>query len=125
MTMNSQERLFTIQQLSLKFNIPKPTLRFWEKELGGIIAPLRTSGGQRRYTSEHISKIEKVQKLKREGLSLTEIKRELHKDEISDNSISNKIDLLANRIAEVVKEEISSFFQREDLKSKGLELDEP
>lgn len=40
--MNRQEQFFTIKQVSTKFNIPKPTLHFWEKELDGIIIPIRS-----------------------------------------------------------------------------------
>ena len=36
------------------------TLRFWEKELGEIIIPLRTPGGQRRYKETHISILEQI-----------------------------------------------------------------
>jgi len=35
--MTQKEQLHTIQQLSAKLNIPKPTLRFWEKEFEGIL----------------------------------------------------------------------------------------
>ena len=66
--METQEQLLTIQQLSLRLNIPKPTLRFWEKELDGIIVPLRTRGGQRRYSVQHILIIEEVTNLKKRGI---------------------------------------------------------
>jgi len=124
--MVKQQPLFTIQQLSLRLSIPRPTLRFWEKELDGIIVPLRTCGGQRRYTAEHISIIEEIQKLKRKGMSLAEIKRKLgNNNRIQDgNSDLVSMDLLVNRIAEVVKAEISSFLQRDDSVSKALEVDE-
>jgi len=52
--MNNSEQFYTIQQLSVKLQIPNPTLRFWEKELKGIIIPLRTQGGQRRYSIENL-----------------------------------------------------------------------
>jgi hypothetical protein len=41
--MNQKERLHSIQQLSTKFNIPKLTLRFWEKEFKDILLPLISS----------------------------------------------------------------------------------
>jgi len=114
--MNRQEPL-TIQQVSLKFNIPKSTLRFWESELDGIVFPLRTRGGQRRYNTEHICIINKIKKLSDEGLSLVEIKKKLNSGvrENTNNSNSNKIDLLANRVAEVVKAEVHRFFENEEL----------
>ena len=77
--MNYQERAITIQQVSQKLDVPKPTLRFWEREFDGILAPLRTNGGQRRYAPEHISVIEEIKMLKKAGLSLIQIKRKLEK----------------------------------------------
>jgi len=38
--------LSSIQEVSTFLNVPKPTLRFWEKELDGILVPSRTRGGQ-------------------------------------------------------------------------------
>jgi DNA-binding transcriptional MerR regulator len=82
--MNPKEQLHSIQQLSTKLNIPKPTLRFWEKEFEGILLPLRTNGGQRRYTSEIVSIIGEIKALKKAGLSLVEIKRRLGKRLMSE-----------------------------------------
>jgi hypothetical protein len=55
--MNFQEQAITIQQVSQKLDVPKPTLRFWEKEFEGILDPLRTNGRQRRYAPEHVAVI--------------------------------------------------------------------
>jgi DNA-binding transcriptional MerR regulator len=117
--MDSLEQLFTIQQVSMKLNIPKPTLRFWEEELDGIIVPNRTSGGQRRYNSEHISIIEDIAYLKKRGMSLAEIRKQLgnHYKKNGDFSDSNNIDHLAERIAQAVRTEIYSFFEKKHLKS--------
>lgn len=119
--MNQKEQLHTIQNLSAKVNIPKPTLRFWEKEFEGILLPLRTNGGQRRYTSEHVFLIKEIKMLKRAGLSLAEIKRKLGKGQMSEAGSQRSgdirtdvIDLLAERVAEVVKMEVLRFLQREE-----------
>lgn len=113
--MRNQEQLFTIQQLSLKLNIPKHTLRFWEKDLDGVIVPLRSQGGQRRYTAENISIIEEIKKLRKKGLSLADVKRKLTNSSRAQGDHSNpgKVDLLADRIAEVVKSEVYRFFEGE------------
>jgi len=111
--MNRLQPHLTIQQISQKLKIPKPTLRFWEKEFEGILIPLRTQGGQRRYTAKHISVIEEINNLKKMGMSLGEIRSELsnNHNKKDDNSNPNKFDLLADRIAGVVKEEIYSFLK--------------
>ncbi len=111
--MNFQEKRLSIQQVSQRLNIPKPTLRFWEKEFSGILVPLRTTGGQRRYTSEHISIIEEINSLKKEGLSLSEIKRKLEDSCYSGNSDREGIDLFAERVAEVVRMEVLKYFEGE------------
>ena len=110
--MNQKEQLHTIQQLSTKLNIPKPTLRFWEKEFEDILLPLRTNGGQRRYAPEHVSVIKEIKQLKKAGLSLAKIKRKLGNSHYSDNSDSEGINLLADRVAEVVRMEVVRFFAK-------------
>jgi hypothetical protein len=40
---NMKNRLLSIQEVSALLKVPKPTLRFWEKEFEGILAPLRTN----------------------------------------------------------------------------------
>lgn len=136
--MNFQEQAITIQQVSQKLDVPKPTLRFWEKEFEGILVPLRTNGGQRRYAPEHISVIKEIKMLKKAGLSLIEIKGKLGKgiDDLligrfddwekgrdggqmsgagsqgSGNGRTEGIDLLADRVAQVVRLEVLRFFHR-------------
>jgi len=106
--------------------IPKPTLRFWEKKLEGALVPLRTMGGQRRYTIEHISILEEIQKLKKEGMRLTDIKRTLGNGETThhQNLDLNGMDILVQRIARVVGKEIAGFFKKDHVTSKTLKADE-
>ena len=109
--MHNKERLLNIQEVSALLNVPKPTLRFWEKEIDGILVPSRTRGGQRRYTVENIAVIEEIKKLKRKGMGLPEIKRKLSNGDREGNPNSNRIDLLAARVAEVVKAEVNRFLK--------------
>ena len=117
--MQKKENLYSIQQVSTKLNIPKPTLRFWEKEFEGVLQPQRTNGGQRRYTSQHISIVEEINALKMAGLSLAEIKKKLERgkmwetiSEIYRDMRLEQIDILADRVANVVKLEVLRFIQR-------------
>jgi len=116
--MEKNNKFLTINQLSLLLNVSRPTLRFWEKEFVGTLVPLRTKGGQRRYTSEHITIIEEIKKLKRTGNSLEEIKRKLGNETMAEagnrrpgDLRADRIDLLAERVAEAVKLEVLSFFK--------------
>jgi DNA-binding transcriptional MerR regulator len=120
-----ENNLISIQEVSNLLKVPKPTLRFWEKELDGILAPLRTNGGQRRYTVENIAVIEEIKKLKRTGMSLPDIKRKLGKGQMSEagsqgsgDERTDRVDLLAARVAEVVRAEVNRFFE-----GVGTELD--
>ena len=109
-------KIWTIQKVSEKCRLTKHTLRFWEKELKGIIVPLRTSGGQRRYTHEHVIIIEEVKRLKKDGLSLQAIKNTLHeKYNVHENDTEHSVDQLANRISDIVKSAIHHFFETEQL----------
>ena len=113
--MNQLEQHFTIQQISRKLNIPKPTLRFWEKELVGIIVPLRTPGGQRRYTPDHLDLIQKIQRMRKQGMRLREIKTKLYNLNTEMKLPANPVDfeVLVERVTEVVKTEIYRMFNSE------------
>ena len=106
--MNHLEQLFTIQQISRKLSIPCSTLRYWEKELDGIISPLRTAGGQRRYTLEHLEIIQKINRMRKQGRRLSEIKSKLNSLNPGMKLPTHPADLevLVERVTEVVKSEI-------------------
>ncbi len=115
--MDGKNQLLTILQVSEKLNIPKHTLRFWEKELNGLLVPLRTNGGQRRYLMENLSLLEEIKKCRDNGLSLTEITEKISQSLEGEASRPSKVDLLATRVAEAVKTEVYNFFKAE--KDKG------
>jgi DNA-binding transcriptional MerR regulator len=111
-------KTLTIQEVSKRSGVPTHTLRFWEKELNGIILPERTRGGQRRYTLEHLVVIEEIKSLKDRGMSLTEIKIELNHRFNSDEEHYNhqRADLLANKIAEIVRSAIFNYLEGKAVK---------
>jgi len=83
----------------------------FSQEFEGILAPSRTNGRQRRYSSEDISVIERIKGLRDAGMSLNEIKERLGNRDEGEYRNSYKIDLLANRVARVVKAEVYNFFE--------------
>jgi DNA-binding transcriptional MerR regulator len=111
--MPPQMKTLSIQQVSQRLGVPKHTLRFWEKELEGIIAPNRTNGKQRRYTLEDLLVIQEVKSLKEQGLKLEDIRSKLNnRFKFSlKNSKGEGIEELANRIAELVRLAIHNFFE--------------
>jgi DNA-binding transcriptional MerR regulator len=113
--MELKEQGFSISDVSTRFEIPKPTLRFWEKEFKEILVPLRTQGGQRRYNTEHLAVIKKIKRLQERGMSLSEIRGNLMRDSKKKQSDFNQsnIDFLADRIAKVVRDEVYRLLERE------------
>lgn len=127
--MDQKEQLHSIQQVSTRLNIPKPTLRFWEKEFEGLLQPLRTNGGQRRYTPEHVSIVENIKTLKKAGLSLVEIKKKLSRELKLDIGTQRLrvgptigIDILVERVTEAVKAELLKFLRTKEERGSRHEL---
>jgi DNA-binding transcriptional MerR regulator len=112
--MNQEENdLFSIRQVSERLGVPKHTLRFWEKELNGFIVPQRTRGGQRRYTPANVAILGEIKGQRDNGVNLAEIMKNIRQGRDGEFYSSNKIDLLASRVAEVVKTEVYNFFRTE------------
>lgn len=109
--MSLDRQMFTIKELSEKLDIPKPTLRFWEKELEGIIVPLRSTGGQRRYTESHIPVFEQIKRLRNAGRSISQVKEYFNNGNEITRSPESEIDMLTKRIAEIVKLELSRYLR--------------
>jgi DNA-binding transcriptional MerR regulator len=105
--------MLTIREVSRRFKITPHTLRFWEKELSGVLSPVRTPGGQRRYTKDDLSIISKIKQLKKEGLSLAKIKKRLEEEKVDteDQLSSLNIDNIANEVAEMVRSTIYSILK--------------
>ena len=111
--MENSLKTLTIQEVSQRLGVSRHTLRFWEKALSGVIVPLRTKGGQRRYTLEHLFVIDEIKRLRTKGLSLINIRKELDNRYNSHGKTSDpeNIDHLANRIADLVKSTIHSYLE--------------
>jgi DNA-binding transcriptional MerR regulator len=68
----------TIAEVSRQTGIPVTTLRFYEKELAGLLPLRRTRGGHRRYRPEDVARLAAVRKLTdSEGLKLADVRRVL------------------------------------------------
>ncbi len=111
--MMQEADFLTIKQVSHMTGIPSHTLRFWENEFGNILKPLRTSGGQRRYSEKEISVISEIKKLKEAGRTLDDIKRKLngHDDKMAFIKNTRGVEQLADKVAEIVRNEIHNYFK--------------
>ena len=110
--MNLEHPMFTIQQISQRTDIPKSTLRFWEKHFSTILKPIRSSGGQRRCTNEHITVLKEIKNLRDSDHSLAEIKARLEPGLETPLPSSPEIEKLAARLGQLVKDEICRFYKR-------------
>ena len=63
---------YTIRDLSLRFNVPSSTLRYYE-DMGLLENVGRTENNQRIYTDEHIRRLEGINCFKRTGLPIAKI----------------------------------------------------
>ena len=78
MTVNPIDRLYSISQVNALTGVPKPTLRFWEKEFMDHLEPQRTAGNQRRYDEQTVDTIRRINDLvKVEGYTLEGAKKKL------------------------------------------------
>jgi DNA-binding transcriptional MerR regulator len=63
---------YTVRQASIALNIPKDTLRYYDKL--HLVSPMRGENGYRLYTEEDITQLKYVYVMKYAGFSLDEIK---------------------------------------------------
>jgi len=71
-------RMYSISQVNALTGVPKPTLRFWEKEFKDHLEPQRTAGNQRRYDEQTVDTIRRINDLvKVEGYTLEGAKKKL------------------------------------------------
>jgi len=65
-----------VSDVAKMLQIAAHTLRFWEKEFNFYLKPSRTAGLQRRYDTDSIERLRKIQHyLKDEGYSIAGAKR--------------------------------------------------
>ncbi|MGV8056581.1 MAG: polysaccharide biosynthesis protein [Smithellaceae bacterium] len=84
---------YKIQEISKHLELPASTIRFWETEFSGFIDPIRTNGGQRRYSQNDINYLTKIKELLHaRKMTITQAKLFLKNDAFDqdENSISNK-----------------------------------
>jgi len=66
---------WSIAEVSRRTGIPATTLRFYEKELPGLLPIRKTRGGHRRYDSSDVAKLDLVRRLTtQEGVTLAQVR---------------------------------------------------
>jgi DNA-binding transcriptional MerR regulator len=73
---NAGAASLSISQVSRRTGIPVSTLRFYERELGGLFHIRKTAGGHRRYAESDVERFATVRRLtETEGLGLGQVRR--------------------------------------------------
>ena len=100
---------YTIAQISEKFGVAASTLRYYE-DLGLLRNVERAESGHRIYSEDHIGKLEAINRFKKAGMSINEIKDffEYEKDEAK--SIDDMMSLLKRR-SEIMLEEFAEAYE--------------
>lgn len=89
--MTNQEALYPIREVSNLTGVNSITLRAWERRYG-LIEPVRTDGGHRLYTMEHIERIKAAVKLTEQGIPISQVKSRLNQAAIKVKEIINQDD---------------------------------
>lgn len=104
-------KLYSIGQVHAITGIPKPTIRYWEKEFESFLEPLRTTGNQRRYDDKSIADLEKINYLvKVQGYTLEGAKRKLdmlRKTDIERTTSNDPIAELARAMSDYLLKKTS------------------
>jgi len=113
-------RLYSIKETSELTDIPPHTLRLWERKIPGFLRPVRTQGGQRRYTGQCLEKIRKLdyyvnakgmslvgaQRMIEEGHDLADSpQQELREKILADKRVRQAVDEIADLIRKKILEE--------------------
>ncbi|MGY3778505.1 MerR family transcriptional regulator [Isobaculum melis] len=90
----------TISEFSKNTQISEHTLRYYEKE--GLLKPIRDEHNYRLYSEKDYDWIHFINKLKRTGISLKEMKRYAYLREIGDETITERKELLLKHREQVL-----------------------
>lgn len=116
-----EEGLF-IGQLSERLGISSPTIRYYEK-LGLIDPPKRTSSGYRLYSQPHQARLAFIQKAKRFGLSLDEIKQLISVRQSGTPPCQEFKQMLQEHITQLDRHLQEMWEFREELRKKYEQID--
>lgn len=89
----------TIKQLEQQLDIPRATIRFYEKE--NLIAPKRNDNSYREYSEEDVAVLKKIIILRKIGLSVSDIRNVLDGDCSLQSLLDKNISGLQSQIKEL------------------------
>ncbi len=94
----------SITEVSRQTGIPVTTLRFYEKELPGLLPIRKTRGGHRRYRPEDVERLSAVRRLtEQRGLKLADVRRAM-----TSRGDAEALRQELDRIAEILRRQSES-----------------
>jgi DNA-binding transcriptional MerR regulator len=92
-----------INEVAKRLDIPAHTLRYWEKQFGGLIKPTTGVAGRRYYRPEVVEKIATIKTLLYDrGMTIAGVKKMMHSGEFSETKIQDvspkKIETISKKI---------------------------
>lgn len=106
------QQTYTIRELSIKYNLPSSTLRYYE-DMGLLTDVIHTEKGARIYTEKHIERLEGILCFKRTGLPIAKIQEYYRYETDIAGNIEEIVAMMSEQEQDILK-------QMEDLNS-GLE----
>jgi len=118
------EHLLSIKEASRLTGVPAYTLRFWEKEFNEFLKPPKTEGGQRRYDENSLKVVNRIKSLVDEEkysvagargvLAMESKQQELRNDIGSKIRNEEKIGVILDEIAAIVREKVLARLLKEE-----------
>lgn len=109
-----------INDVEKQLNIPKATIRFYEKE--GLLNPKRNENSYREYNNEDIELLKKIIVLRKIGIPLEDIKLLLNNELSLQNALTKNINSLNEQIREIEGAlKVCEFMQNKDENINSLD----
>lgn len=95
--------MYSIGEISEMFNLPIPTLRFYDKE--GLLLDLeRDHSGIRKFNDKTIEALRVIECLKKSGMQIKEIKEFMHWCSLGDKTIEKRKAMFLNQKENIEQE---------------------
>lgn len=99
----TQEKLYSIGEVSEELGLPASTIRFYDKK-GLLPNVTRSEGGVRRFTSADIDWLRMIEHLKMSGMTISETQDYIELFQQGDSSIQERRELVHHRRDEILRQ---------------------
>ena len=97
------QQTFTIRDLSLKYNLPSSTLRYYE-DMGLLTDVIHTEKGARIYTQQHIERLEGILCFKRTGLPIAKIQEYYRYENNIEAHMEEIVTMMTEQEQDIIKQ---------------------